>query len=227
MLGMERLKKLKLTVAQTSYLLELPPELIAEAARAEETPQWLEYCLAEMEAEHEEDAEIFEYLRLGIEFTGDSWSAQTARAAVPILVDQARKGQILSYRDLDAELHRRDPQRTPTGTLPKLAKPLGLLGEVVDHVRREARDSSSQVSEKYAHLPPLETIVVRGNSGLPGTGADGFLVNYLDDMGESDVEERMHVERKALYRKAQADVFAHDDWDILLDLVKKTGGAGT
>ncbi|SFQ04984.1 hypothetical protein SAMN04488047_12912 [Tranquillimonas alkanivorans] len=36
----------------------------------------------------------------------------------------------------------------------------------------------------------------------------------------------MILERKALYRKAQADVFAHEDWDILLELVEKTGGPG-
>ncbi|SFQ05646.1 hypothetical protein, partial [Tranquillimonas alkanivorans] len=218
MTGMERLKGLKLTAAQASYLLELSPELIMEAARGEETPQWLDYCLTGMETEYEEDPEAFAYLRLGMEFTGSSWSAQTVRATVPVLIEQARKGQILSYRDLDGELHRRDPSRTPTGTLPKLSKPLGLLGDVVDHVRREARDPSSRVPETYADLPPLEVLVVRGSTGLPGKGADVFLTNYLRDRGESDVEERMILERKALYRKAQADVFAHEDWDILLEL---------
>ena len=220
MTGLDRLKDLRLTVTQASYELELPPELIAEAASMEEPPQWLEHCLAAMEAELEEDATAFDYLRLGMEFTGGSWSAHTARAAVEILVDQAMKGQTLSYQDLDNELHQRDPERAPTGTLPKLAKPLGLLGEVIDHIRREARDRSSPVPESYAALPPLETIVVRGRTGLPGTGADGFLVSYLRDMGEDGVEERLHFERKALYRKAQAAVFAWEDWSLLVDLAK-------
>lgn len=221
MTGQERLTELGLNSVKASYYLELPVELIAEAAAEDEPPVWLDICLAAMEEAAEKDDDAFTYLQVGEDFQGTSWSEVTAREAVPIIVEYARRGEILTYQDLDRELRERDPSRKGAGTLPKYAKPLGLIGIVIDQIRKEAKLKDGAVSSEYDRIPPLEVIVTRGRTGMPGTGADGFLISYLEEMGEKNVEDRLHFERKALYLRAQKDVMGYDKWGLLLSLCKK------
>lgn len=178
-------------------------------------------AIASMEDEAEENEGAFTYLQVGADFQGDTWSETTARQAVPIIIEYAQKGETLTYADLDRELRARDPNRKDAGTLPKYARPLGLLGSVIDHIRSEAQLKGGAVSEEYANIPPLEVIVTRGSTGLPGTGADGYLVSYLKAIGEKNVDDRLHFERKALYQRAQSDVMAYEKWGFLLSLSQK------
>lgn len=221
MTGQERLAELGLNAVKASYYLELPVEIIASACAEEEPPVWLDICLTAMEDEAEEDDDAFTYLQVGADFQGTSWSEVTARQAVPIIIEYAQRGEIMTYADLDRELRARDPERKNAGTLPKYARPLGLIGAVIDQIRSEAGLKDGAVSREYDQIPPLEVIVTRGKTGMPGTGADGFLVSYLTAMGEKNVEDRLHFERKALYEKAQKSVMAYDKWGLLLSLSKK------
>ncbi|WP_419271671.1 hypothetical protein [Paracoccus sp. T5] len=221
MTGQQRLAELGLNSVKASYYLELPVELIAEAAAEEEIPTWLDICLTAMEETAEEDDDAFTYLQVGQDIQGTSWSEVTARQAVPIIIEYARRGETLTYQDLDRELRERDPSRKNAGTLPKYAKPLGLVGNVIDQIRKEATLKDGAVSSDYARIPPLEVIVTRGRTGMPGTGADGFLISYLEDIGQKNVEDRLHFERKALYLQAQKDVMDYDKWGLLLGLCKK------
>lgn len=219
--GQERLAELGLNAVKASYYLELPIEIIAEAAAEDETPTWLDFCLTAMEEAAEEDDDAFTYLQVGEDIQGTSWSEITAREAIPIIVKYALRGEVLTYGDLDRELRERDPARKPAGTLPKYAKPLGLIGNVIDQIREEACLKDGVVPRDYSDIPPLEVLVTRGRTGMPGTGADGFLVSYLKAVGEKNVEDRLHFERKALYSRAQHDVMAYGKWGFLLGLCKK------
>ena len=221
MSGQERLKKLGLNAVKASYYLELPVDIIAAAADEEEAPVWLDLCLSAMEEEVEEDADAFTYLQVGADIQGNSWSEITARQAIPIIIEWARKGKTMTYKELDEELMARDPDRKSAGMLPKYSRPLGLIGYVIDQIRSEARLKNGAVSEEYAQLPPLEVIVTGGRTGMPGVGADFFLVEYLTAIGEKNVENRLHFERKALYKIAQEHVLSYDKWELLLILSSK------
>lgn len=214
----ERLKRLDLTVTQCAYWLEMEPQMVNEALGAETCPQWLDYCLAMMIRELEDDPDAFQFCKIGGDLAGDTWTARTARAAVPILIEQARKRELISYGDLDAELRRRDPARGSAGTLQKYARPLGLIGRVVEELRDEARDSTSFVPEHYATLPPIEAIVVRGREQVPGTGIDYFLESYLKVSGHPDPSGALKLGRERMVREIQQSIFDWEDWGVLSNL---------
>ncbi len=221
MTGQERLAQLGLNAVKASYYLELPIEMIAAAAAEDEPPVWLDLCLSAMETEAEETDDAFTYLQVGADIQGNSWSEVTARQAIPIIIEYAARGEIMTYADLDRELMARDPKRKPAGLLPKYKTPLGYIGIVIDQIRAEAKLKDGVISAEYSEIPPLEVIVTRGRTGTPGLGADCFLVQYLKDMGEKNVEDRLHFERKALYKIAQDAVLKYDKWGLLLSLSKK------
>lgn len=218
----EKLQRYGLTITQAAFWLDVEPAYLAAALDEEEYPQWLTYCFDCMDEEFEEDPEVFEYFRLGSQLHDGTWSAATAREAIPILIDRAKKGEIISYKDLDSELRRLDPTRKSAGTLQKYGKPLGIIGDVIEEIRKEAKDGSSTVSGRNAKLPPIEALVVRGREKLPGKGINGFMTTYLTLFGESHAEDimlREHDRKKAVER-IQADIFAWDDWSVLERLAK-------
>ena len=211
----DRLKALGLNITQAAEWLEVPPKRLLKALSDDEPPYWAQYCLDGMEAEHADDPESFASCQLGADLSGDTWSARTARAAIPILVARAPSGQALSYRDLDETLRRNDPTRPDAGRLTKYARPLGMIGALIDAIRKEARDETSSVSVDYANLPPIECLVVNGRTGVPGAGIDWFLRNYLADLGEPDPEQALLANRKAIVARIHRNIAAWKRWDIL------------
>lgn len=213
------LDKFGLTITQAAYWLDLEPKFLAAALDTTDYPQWLLYCLKALDKENLED---IEYFRLGAQLKENTWSSSTALAAIPILIEQAKKGEVISYKDLDAELRRRDPSREAAGTLQKYGKPLGMIGEVIEEIHDEANDDSSTVPLENAKMPPLEALVVRGREGLPGPGINGFLISYLRLKGERAPEDKMLLpeDRKAAIEEIHSSIFAWGDWSVLERLTK-------
>lgn len=209
-----------LTITQAAFFLEINPGVLAEALGAEEAPQWLKYCYSGLSSEDRED---FDYFRLGAQLKETSWAATTARASIPILIEKAQKGEVITYGDLDAELRRRDPSRKEAGILTKYGKPLGIIGDVIEEIRDEAKDPSSAVPSDSSLMPPLEAIVVDGRKRLPGPGINGFLIEYLRLKGKTAPEDLMHLERdrRMAVEEIQSEVFAWSDWSVLETLARK------
>ena len=151
---LERLHALGLSVTQAADWLELPtPKPLLTALKEEELPYWTDICLDAMEEAFEEDPETFTSYTLGSRLTGDTWTAKTARAALPVLIERAESGEgPLTYTELDNELARRHPDRPPSGRMTKYAYPLGSIGSTIDAIRREAQDATSEVRKRYAEL---------------------------------------------------------------------------
>jgi hypothetical protein len=209
-----QLESLGLTITQAAYWLEVEPSVLAEALDNTEWPQWVKYCMNGLAQEKPED---FHYYRLGTHLRDKSWSATTASAAIPVLIEQARRGEVITYGDLDAELKRRDPLRADAGLLTKYGKPLGIIGGLIEEIRAEANDSSSTVPASNARMPPLEAIVVDGRKRMPGKGINYFLISYLKLLGHEAPEDLMlrAADRRAAVERIQSDVFAWNDWSIL------------
>ncbi|EYD76326.1 hypothetical protein Rumeso_02084 [Rubellimicrobium mesophilum DSM 19309] len=218
-----QLEKFGLTITQAAYWLDVEPSYLARALDEDEVPQWLRYCLDAMDEEYEEDPEPFQYFRLGAQLRERTWSSETARAAIPVLIAQAEKGEPISYGDLDAELRLRDPSRENAGLLQKYGHPLGIIGEVIEEIRAEALDKTSPVPRTNARMPPLEALVVRGRERLPGKGIDYFLISYLRLLGERAPEDLMHrdQDRRMAVERIHAEIYRWDDWSMLEKLARR------
>lgn len=219
----EKLQRMGLTITQAAYLLEIEPTVLVRALDQRETPQWLQYCLNGMAEEHKEDPEAFEFFRLGAQLRERTWSAMTARAAIPVLIEQAQKGELISYGELDAELRRRDPSRESAGILTKMGKPLGIIGDVIEEIRAEAEDSTSPVPIENSKMPPLEALCVRGREQLPGRGIDDFLIKFLSILGERAPEDHMlrDQDRKAAVQRIHGEIWKWTDWSMLDRLARR------
>jgi hypothetical protein len=213
----KRLKKIGLTATQAAYYLGVDFRELMDALDQDETPLWLDYCLESMESE---DSEIFEYFNLGGQLKGITWTVKTARQMIPILIENAIKNQTITYGVLDNELKKRHPDRLPTGKLPKMGLPLGAIAEVIDETRQEAKDKTSNVDKIFQTMPPIEALVIRKDTQLPGKGINGFLESYLEAIGIHNPEELIKNDREGIVKRIQNDVFAWRDWDILLELAK-------
>lgn len=220
---LHRVSALGLSITQAADWLELPKaEVLQKALNKLKPPCWAIYCLEAMEAEFERDPEAFTAYALGDELEGDTWSAKTARATIPILVDRAQSGRgALTYADLDAELARRNPDRPASGRMTKYAFPLGKIGRTIDAIRREAVDATSEVNEFYAKLPPIECLVINARTGLPGEGIDHFLVSYLHALGQDNGEATLLDDRKQVVERIHRDIAGWSNWKLLLNMAER------
>jgi hypothetical protein len=219
---LERLHALGLSVTQAADWLELPtPKPLLTALRKKELPYWTDICLDAMEEAFEEDPEAFASHPLGAKLAGSTWTAKTARAALPVLIERAESGKgPLTYTELDAELARRHPDRPPSGRMTKYAFPLGSIGGTIDAMRREAHDATSEVHKCYAKLPPIECLVVNGRTGLPGEGIDDFLVSYLEALGEPNGQDALLTDRRRVVERIHLDIAAWSHWTLLKKIAK-------
>jgi hypothetical protein len=95
------------------------------------------------------------------ELADDTWTGQTARLALPILIEIAKSGnrQTITYTQLQKVVARGG--KPNMGTMTKYAFPLGRIATAMERLE----------------LPPLTAIVVKGSTGLPSSGIDGFSVS--------------------------------------------------
>ncbi len=117
---------------------------------------------------------------------------QRARAALPILVRQARAQQTMYYSDLAHEMEISNPRT--------LNYPLGAIGHaLVDLGKQWGR-----------RIPPIQALVINKSSRSPG---DGFAPFAPDAKTFKRLTRRA---RRLIVDKMLVDVFTFSDWDQVL-----------
>lgn len=132
------------------------------------------------------------------------WQAEVAPHILPILIKQAREGRILSYADLADALHHH------YRLLPKDRKTL--YGHPVGVVGYALQDLEKKWNER---IPPINVLVVRRSTGLPGIGADE-IVRYF--FREESAEHFSVRDRKTMMEEATQAVWNYGEkWVTVAD----------
>ena len=117
---------------------------------------------------------------------GNSLYQIRARSALPILVRQALASEKISYGDLAKELDMPNPRN--------LNFPLGSIGKTL-----------LELGEKWQEeIPPIQGIVVKQETGLPGDG-----VNFID--GKLNPRQK-----EAIVQEKLGSVFSYPKWSDVL-----------
>lgn len=123
---------------------------------------------------------------------GDKLYQERARAALPLLVRQARAGVPIFYSDLAGELGMPNP-RNLNYVLGSIGKSMNLL--------------SKSWKEK---VPPIQCLVVNRATGLPGEGVGWFLVK------REDFKSIPLRQKRAIVEAELQNVFAYPRWAKVL-----------
>lgn len=127
--------------------------------------------------------------------TGDALYQVRARHAFPILVRQANAGKLIFYSDLADELGMSNPRT--------LNYPLGSIGRTIENLSKVWKEK----------IPPIQSLVVNKNTGIPGEGIGWFL------RALGDFKALSHRQRKELVAGAHALIFAYPRWEDVLRAV--------
>lgn len=124
-------------------------------------------------------------------FFGDKPYQQKARAALPLLVRQAKAQRTIYYSDLADELGMPNPRN--------LNFVLGSVGQSILQLGRE----------RVEEIPPIQCLVVNQADGLPGEGV-GFFI-------EKEVYKEMSKRQRRIIVEAQLQkIFGYTKWDSVL-----------
>ena len=123
---------------------------------------------------------------------GDKLYQQRARAALPILVRQAKAGRKIYYADLAYEIGIPNPRN--------LNYPLGSIGTAL-----------KELSEAWGEgIPQIQCIVVNQSTELPGEGIGWFITDT------NKFKKLNSKQKKALVDGVLANIFGYDKWDSVL-----------
>ncbi len=124
---------------------------------------------------------------------GNKLYHERARAALPLLVRQAKAGASITYGSLAKELGIPNPRN--------LNYPLGSIGASLQHLGKEwQRD-----------IPPIQVLVINKNTGLPGAGIGWFLHHP-----KADFARLSRQQKDELVKVAHFDIYAYRHWDEVL-----------
>ena len=143
------------------------------------------------------------------ELADDTWTGQTARLALPILIETATDGnrEPITYSQLHDKVAACGGKKD-IGKMTKYAFPLGRIASAVERLG----------------FPPLTTIVVKGTTGLPSSGIGGFIINYLDlnrDRAKA-LNEDLEV-RRQIVKRLWNEVFDYEEWPAAMVALGITG----
>lgn len=133
---------------------------------------------------------------------GNTWTIQTARAIVPILVWCAQHRQTITYKHLDDELVRRGLGHTVHAAL--YGRAAGTLGDALAETE----------AELGLNFPPLNILVVNKNTRRPGNGCAAYFNRYTKKGKPFD--SLTWDEQGAVVSYATGDIFNCRNWDSLL-----------
>lgn len=133
---------------------------------------------------------------------GDTWTAITARNALPIVVRWAQQGESITYGQLDAEIVKHGLGHHVLAV--QYGSPAGAMGNAL-----------IELEERWnKRIPPLNAIIVNAKDRLPGKGVNYYLKHYFKvKKGTSSISLK---QRRAVVEEIQADVFAFKHWDRVL-----------
>ena len=128
---------------------------------------------------------------------GNKLYHERARAALPLLVRQAKAGVSITYENLAKELDMPNPQN--------LNYPLGSIGASLQHLGKEwQRD-----------IPLIQALVVNKNTGLPGSGIGWFL--YRSKAHFASLSRQQKLQK---VKAAQSKIYDYQHWDEVLRALK-------
>ena len=142
-----------------------------------------------------------ETARIASHLSGAKPYQERARAALPRLVRQAKAGQPIRYEDSAKELSISGPWRSLV-----LNYPLGCIGRTLQLLGEDWKQDAP---------PQLQTIVVRKDTGYPGSGIGGFL-----DRSVAAFKQRPLNEQLQLIKDEQSRVYEYQRWDDVLRALK-------
>lgn len=122
---------------------------------------------------------------------GDKLYQQRARAALPLLVRQAKAQQTIFYADLAGELDVPNP-RNMNFVLGSVGRALVKLGK----------------ARGWA-IPPIQCLVVNQSDGLPGEGVGAFI-------SKEDFRKMPKRLRRQLVKEQLQKIYAYAAWDDVL-----------
>jgi hypothetical protein len=92
--------------------------------------------------------------------------------------------------------------------LTKYAFPLGRIASAMERLQ----------------VPPLTAIVVKGITGLPSSGIDGFIIQYLElDREGAKAFQRDDGVRRKLVKKLWNKIFTYKNWREVMAQLGITG----
>ena len=125
-------------------------------------------------------------------FFGDKLYQRRARAALPLLVRQAKAQQTIHYAQLAEELGMSNPRN--------LNFPLGSVGQSLVQLEKERSEE----------IPPIQCLVVNQADGLPGEGIVFFI--------KKEEYKAMSKRQRRIVVDAQLQkIFAYPKWDSVLE----------
>jgi hypothetical protein len=130
--------------------------------------------------------------RIAFHIDGDKPYQQHARKALPLLVRQAQSGEPITYGDLAEELGIPNPRN---------------LNFVLGSIGRSLEGLSKKWKEK---VPPIQCLVVRKASGLPGEGIGWFITN------RNAFQRMSRSEKREVVKAELSKIFSYTSWrDVL------------
>lgn len=124
--------------------------------------------------------------------SGDKAYQVRARAALPILVRQARAGVPVFYSDLAEELGMPNPRN--------LNYVLGSIGQSLERLSKAWK----------VKVPPIQCLVVNKSTGMPGEGIGWFLVK------EKDFASLSLRQKREIVKAELQHVFSYPRWGEVL-----------
>jgi hypothetical protein len=124
---------------------------------------------------------------------GNKLYEQRARAALPIMVRQAKAGQTMLYSELAQELGMPNPRN--------LNYVLGAIG-----------NSMLDLGERWGvKVPPIQALIVNKGTHLPGEGISWFAPDA------SEFKDASRRQRKRIVDVMLAEVYTYQRWDEILE----------
>ncbi|MDY7540126.1 hypothetical protein QN372_06055 [Undibacterium sp. RTI2.1] len=124
---------------------------------------------------------------------GDKLYQERARAALPLLVRQARAAKPIYYSALAEELGMPNPRN--------LNYVLGSIGQAMDRISKKWKTK----------VPPIQCLVVNKATVLPGEGIGWFLIKKAD-FGKLPLRRRREIVQAELQH-----IYAYPRWDEVLE----------
>lgn len=137
--------------------------------------------------------------------TRATWTGETARNMVPLLIWCAKNGFSITYGQLDAEIQRRKLGHHVNVVV--YGHPAGAIGDALLATEKETGQ----------RIPPLNALIVNARTGIPGTGCDYYLRHYL---GKTSSRELTAGQRESMAIDTMEEVWRYQGWDELLNRYK-------
>lgn len=139
--------------------------------------------------------------------SGNTWTDETARLALPIILQCAKSGLCITYGELDREISRRH-SRSPNPMVISYGRSVGKIGDLCADLSKEWGED----------VPPLNAIVVNKTTELPSYGVHSYIKQFLKERQSQHFSEADMVAMKKDVMESVFDYPRLDDMAAYFDL---------